>query len=92
MESIFVKILGIVAGLLTSASFIPQLRKTMKEKSADDVSYIMLAARGTGVALWIVYGIMRSDIAVILTFALAFVINTAVLFLKIKFAGKVKKK
>jgi MtN3 and saliva related transmembrane protein len=92
MESIFIKLLGIAAGILTSVSFVPQLWKTMKLKSADDVSFFMLIVRGTGLALWVVYGGMRDDIVVILTFAFSFVINTAVIVLKIKYARKEKKK
>lgn len=92
MENIIIKLLGIAAGILTSFSFVPQLRKIMKEKSAHDVSFFMLVARGTGLALWVVYGSMRDDIAVILTFAFAFVINTAVMVLKLKYTGKEKKR
>jgi MtN3 and saliva related transmembrane protein len=85
MQSTIIQVVGITAGILTSASFIPQLVKTVKTKEAEDLSAFMLISRGVGLALWIVYGVIKSDIPILVTFAFAFVINTAVSFLKVKY-------
>jgi MtN3 and saliva related transmembrane protein len=88
MQNAILQIIGISAGVLTSTSFIPQLIKTVKTKEVEDLSAFMLITRGLGLALWIVYGIMKSDIPVLLTFAFAFVVNTAVCFFKVKYSKK----
>jgi len=59
--------------------------KTWQTKSAKDVSYAMLLTFISGVFLWLVYGIMRQDIAVILANAFTLLFNLAILYLKIKY-------
>jgi uncharacterized membrane protein/uncharacterized protein with PQ loop repeat len=90
MQPFLLQIIGITAGILTSASFIPQLVKTVKTKEAEDVSLFMLLTRGVGLALWIIYGSIKGDIPVLLTFSFAFVINTAVIYFKAKYSAKNK--
>jgi MtN3 and saliva related transmembrane protein len=87
MQDTIVQIIGIVAGILTSSSFIPQLVKIIKTKKAEDVSAFMLYTRELGLGLWIWYGILQQDLPVIITFAFAFIINTAVIFFKVKYSG-----
>lgn len=59
-------IIGITAATLTMFSFIPQIIKVAKTKSARDVSLLTLLQLSTGVCLWIVYGVYRKD-AIIIT-------------------------
>ena len=77
--------LGLVAGLLTSTSMLPQLIKTYKEKKAADISFFMLIVLIAGVSLWIYYGILKKDMPIVLTNCISVVINTAVAVLKIKY-------
>jgi MtN3 and saliva related transmembrane protein len=44
----FITILGLLAACLTTFSFIPQMIKTWKSKSAKDVSYVMLITFNIG--------------------------------------------
>lgn len=62
----FWKIIGLSAASLTMFSFIPQIIRVWKNKSAHDVSPIMLLQLSSGVALWIVYGIYRKDEVIII--------------------------
>lgn len=78
-------IIGLVAGTLTTISFLPQLIKTLKTRSAKDVSLLMFLGFSLGVALWLVYGIMRDDIVVILFNAITLVLASAILYFKIRF-------
>lgn len=57
--------LGLVAGALTSLSFAPQVLKAWRSKRMDDVSPVTLASMGIGLVLWIAYGYLRSDLALI---------------------------
>lgn len=70
--------IGLVAGSLTTAAFIPQVWHTWRSKSARDISLGMFATFCLGLLLWIVYGISIHSLPVIVanvvTFALAFTI------------------
>ncbi len=57
--------LGFIAGVVTSIGFIPQLIKGYQTKKLNDVSYLMPIILATGMSLWLLYGILRSDIAII---------------------------
>ncbi len=78
-------VIGLIAGTLTTIAFVPQLLKTWRSKSARDVSLLMFAGFSLGVLLWLVYGIMREDIVVILFNAITLVLAGAILFFKIRF-------
>ena len=57
--------LGVAAGAITSLGFIPQLIRGFKTKHLDDVSYWMPLVLACGMILWLSYGIVRNDIAII---------------------------
>ena len=52
---------GIGAGICTAVSLLPQLIKIIKEKKANDISYIMLFVLLAGIGGWIWYGILKED-------------------------------
>ncbi|BAG14095.1 hypothetical protein AGMMS49573_01010 [Endomicrobiia bacterium] len=74
----FLKILGYTAGFISMTSFIPQVYKTWKVKSAKDVSIQMFIIYSTSTFLWIVYGIKSDPVQYPIC-----VPNTIVLFLSI---------
>ena len=57
--------LGILAGVITSFGFIPQLVKGYRTKKLEDVSYYMPLVLAIGMTLWLIYGIYRFDLAII---------------------------
>ena len=63
--NLFWEIIGSMAAMLTSLSFIPQILRVHKHKSAKDVSPVTLFQLSLGVSLWIVYG-MHLENAVII--------------------------
>ena len=81
----FVTILGLVAGILTTIAFLPQVIKTWKSKSAKDFSFGMLITFSLGVFLWLLYGIAKNDLPVILANLLTFVLNLIIIVLKTKY-------
>jgi MtN3 and saliva related transmembrane protein len=81
-------ILGMAAGALTTASFVPQVLKTYRSKSAKDVSFWMFAVLGTGVFLWIIFGLFTRSIPVILANSCTFILVLIMVILKIKYAEK----
>ena len=80
-----IAIIGFVAGILTTASFIPQLIKSWKTKSTADVSMQMFILTVIGIASWLVYGILLGDLPLILATTVSLIISGAILGLKIKY-------
>jgi MtN3 and saliva related transmembrane protein len=78
-------LLGLLAGGLTTASFVPQVRKIWKTKSAEDVSLLMFVAFCLGVSLWVVYGVLKREVAIILPNVVTLVLGAAVVWMKLKF-------
>lgn len=72
-------ILGIVAGILTSISMIPQLVKVLKEKNAEDLSWTMILVLISGLSLWVWYGFIKDELPIILSNAFAVVVNIVLL-------------
>ncbi|KQM69525.1 hypothetical protein ASE74_05935 [Pedobacter sp. Leaf216] len=80
-----IDIIGIVAGILTSSSIVPQIVKTLKKKKATEVSVFMFIVMMTGNALWVYYGFDKSDVAIISTNFLALGLNITMLVLKYRY-------
>lgn len=77
-----VTVLGLLAGALTTISFVPQVIKTWKTKSAKDLSLGMYSIFCTGVALWLIYGIMMEDIPIIIANAVTLLLAMMILYFK----------
>tara|TARA_B100000949_G_C14127207_1_gene385061 strand:- start:162 stop:422 length:261 start_codon:yes stop_codon:yes gene_type:complete len=80
-----VTILGLVAGICTTSAVVPQLIKAWKTKKVEDVSPGMFAILMLGVGLWVVYGILKNDLAIILTNGVSFLFNLSMLYLMIQY-------
>ena len=78
-------LLGLVAGGLTTASFVPQVMKIWKTKSAEDVSLMMFVAFCVGVSLWLAYGFIKGELAIIVTNAVTLVLGASIVWMKLKF-------
>ena len=82
------QVIGLAAGVCTASSLIPQVVKTIKEKKAEDVSLWMLIVLGTGIILWIIYGIKKGDLPIIATNAFSLLVNITMVILGIKYKEK----
>ena len=80
-----VSVLGLIAGACTTISFLPQVIKTWKTRSAKDLSLGMFSFFCFGVLLWLIYGIMVMDIPVIAANFVTLMLSSTLLFLKLKF-------
>ncbi|UJF29378.1 SemiSWEET transporter [Kaistella sp. 97-N-M2] len=78
-------VLGIVAGILTSVAMLPQLIKVIKEKNAEDLSWMMITILIIGLSLWVWYGIIKDELPIILSNAFAVLVNICLLFSYFKF-------
>ena len=80
-----IEILGLTAGTITSITFIPQVVKIWKTKSAKDLSIVMLLLLIVGVSMWLSYGILVKDAAIIYTNSMVLAMSLIMLFFKFKF-------
>ena len=77
--------IGMVAAVLTTIAYIPQVVKIYRTKSARDVSFRMFSLLATGVSLWLVYGIMMRSVPLIFANFVTLALSLTVLGLKIKY-------
>ena len=80
-----VTILGLVAGTLTTLSFLPQLLKAWKSRSTHDISIGMFSLLALGIALWIVYGLITSDVPIVAANVVSLVLVVLIVLLKLRY-------
>jgi MtN3 and saliva related transmembrane protein len=80
-----VEYIGFTAGLLTVASFLPQVVKTWKTRKTRDLSYITIVLLITSGSLWLVYGVLSNDTPLIATNSGMVTLCCAILVGKIRF-------
>lgn len=77
--------IGLAAGFCTTIAFLPQVIKTWKSRSAKDLSLGMYTIFCTGVVLWLTYGILISDLPIILTNLATLILALSILLFKLMF-------
>ena len=80
-----IQILGLVAGTITSITFLPQVIKIWQTKSAKDLSLMMLLLLMLGVILWLSYGLLVKDAAIIYTNSMVLGMSLVMLFFKLTY-------
>jgi MtN3 and saliva related transmembrane protein len=78
---------GVIAGLCSMASFVPQIIKILKERDASSVSLRMYAVTTIGFICWTTYGALSGSWPVALANAVCLVLVIAILFLRLRFGG-----
>ena len=81
----FGEILGLVAGAITTGSFVPQVVRVFKIKSAHEISLVFILAFVVGDSAWLVYGINLHLFAVVFWNCLAILLAVALLIGKLKY-------
>ena len=61
MDAAIWSVIGVVAALLTTFGFVPQILKMWRSKSVGDVSVVTFYQFTAGVTLWAIYGYSRED-------------------------------
>lgn len=77
--------IGMVAAVLTSASFIPQAIQVIRTKDTSGISLTMYSMFVFGVVLWTIHGIIIQDVAVLFANIVTFIFAATVLVYKIKY-------
>lgn len=72
------------AGTLTTISFLPQVVKTWRSRSAEDLSLGMLVLFTTGIVLWIAYGLAEAAAPVVISNIVTLGLSLALLGMKLR--------
>ena len=78
-------ILGYAACAVTAFTFLPQVVKTWKEKSAKNVSLMMFVIAFINEVMWIAYGVLRNDMVIIITNVIMIVMCSVMISLKLRY-------
>lgn len=78
-------LLGLVAGLLTTVGFVPQIVKSLRERKMGEVSLLMPMLLSVGMFLWLIYGLLTDDLPIIIWNAIALTLNLCLVALKLHF-------
>ena len=76
---------GYVAAFCTTFSFIPQLVRVLRLRSARDISLPMFLMFSFGVFLWVLYGFWVHSVPVFLANGLTLILSVSILILKLRF-------
>jgi len=79
-----VQILGLVAGAFVVFASLPQILKIIKTKRTGDISLQMYIILNIGTFLWVVYGIITHQVAILIPNAIFQIFNLTIVYLKIK--------
>ena len=76
-------VIGLTAAVCTTAANLPQLKKAWTTGQTDDLSLKTLLLFGSGLALWVVYGIFQVDVVIILANGVSLLFLSVILYLKL---------
>lgn len=78
-------IIGILAGTLTTISFLPQVIKIYKMKDAKELSLATFSIFSMGVFMWLVYGLLVHELPIILANGITLILIIAIIVMKLKY-------
>ena len=76
--------IGSAAAVLTTLAFIPQAYQSYKTRDLSGISLPMYSAFTLGVALWLLYGVLKQDWPIIIANLITLGLSLLILLLKIK--------
>jgi MtN3 and saliva related transmembrane protein len=75
---------GGMAAFCTTISYLPQLKKCWQTGHAGDLSLKMFMILAAGVALWIAYGFLKSDLVIVFANTVSLVLLIDILYFKLQ--------
>lgn len=79
------EIIGLIAAVLTTGSFVPQVYKIWKTKETQNISLTMYFAMFTGILLWLTYGIHIGSISMVLANGITAVLTLIIIVYKLRY-------
>lgn len=70
--------------MLTSLSYLPQVRKALPRGATADLSLKTLGILTTGLGIWVIYGVLKEDFVITLGNGVGATLSGTVLYCKIR--------
>lgn len=80
-----ITIIGLLAAICTTLSFLPQALKTIRTKDTTGISLSMYTLFTFGTFLWLLFGYFSSNLPVTAANFVTFIFAATILFYKIKY-------
>jgi MtN3 and saliva related transmembrane protein len=77
--------LGLVAAVLTTVAYVPQVVRIVKTRSAHDISWWMFGIMTVGALLWLWYGLRLPALPVVAANVVTLALLAVILILKWRF-------
>jgi MtN3 and saliva related transmembrane protein len=78
-------VIGYMAGFCTTLSFVPQVARAWRTRSAEDFAWAWLIIFQLGLVLWLVYGIVLHDWPMIFANSITISLCSTLLLMKVRF-------
>jgi len=78
------ELLGFVGGFLTTIGMVPQVWRLFRLKSAHEISLTFSVLFVIGIAFWLLYGIERGLMSVIIWNGISLALGACMLYAKLK--------
>lgn len=79
------ELIGYLAAFLTTCSFVPQAWLTFRTRDVSGISLGMYSVFTTGVALWLLYGLLLGAWPIVAANAITLALAVAILVMKLRF-------
>ncbi|WP_149207643.1 SemiSWEET family sugar transporter [Flavobacterium johnsoniae] len=76
----FIDIIGLFAGACITLSTVPQIVKVWKTKKVKDISLKTFSILTFGIIVWIIYGILKEDLPIIITNSVSLCLNLTMIY------------
>ncbi len=74
-----------IAATLTTAAFVPQALHIIRYKETKAISLVMYVAFASGVALWLVFGILIGNWPIMLSNGITLMLTLAIVAMKLRY-------
>jgi MtN3 and saliva related transmembrane protein len=81
----YIETIGLIAAVLTTSAFLPQVYKTWKTKNAKALSMPMLILFFVGIVLWFIYGLLLNSLSLIVANGITVISYAFLIYFKIKY-------
>ncbi len=78
-------LIGLAAAFCSTIAFLPQAIKAWRSRSTQDISLVMFLVLVTGIALWLIYGVLKEDVPLIAANTVTLLLAGSILACKLRY-------
>jgi len=88
VENVNLEIIGVIAAVLTTSGFVPQVYKSFKTKNVTGISITMYIVLLIGMMFWLYYGILIESFSIKLANIVSGILVISLIVLRILYRNK----